>query len=78
LLAAARPANARNCCTSDSEGAPARAATVIVGAVTSAAPPFQLVLGRRAYDMAYAGLRQQRDELETQRELARSIDFDAG
>jgi len=60
------------------EGDPARAATVIFGAVTSAAPPFQLVLGRRAYDMAYAGLRQQRDELETQRELARSIDFDAG
>lgn len=60
------------------EGDPARAAAAIFDAVMSAAPPFQLVLGQRAFDMADAALRQQRGELETQRVLARSIDFDAG
>lgn len=59
------------------EGDPARVASVIFNAVMEPAAPLQLVLGQRAYDMAEAGLRLQRGELETQRERARSIDFDA-
>lgn len=59
------------------EGDPARAASVIFNAVKAPEAPFQLVLGERAYEMADACLRRQRDELEAQRALARSIEFDA-
>lgn len=59
------------------EGDPARAARVIFNAVKAPEASFQLVLGERAYEMADASLRRQRDELEAQRALARSIDFDA-
>lgn len=56
-------------------GDPARAAEAIIRAVDTARPPLRLVLGRPAYDMVAAMLREQGDELAWWKDLSLGADF---
>lgn len=56
-------------------GDPARAATAVIDAVTSAEPPLRLLLGRAAYDIATARLDTLRKTFDDWREVTLSADF---
>ncbi|GAB3349833.1 oxidoreductase [Amycolatopsis echigonensis] len=56
-------------------GDPARAATAVIDAVTSAEPPLRLLLGRAAYDIATARLDTLRKTFDDWRDVTLSADF---
>nr|WP_156096112.1 oxidoreductase [Amycolatopsis jejuensis] len=58
-------------------GDPARAATAVIDAVTSAEPPLRLLLGRAAYDIATARLDTLRKGFDDWRDVTLSADFPA-
>ncbi|HEX4693139.1 oxidoreductase [Sphingomonas sp.] len=58
-------------------GDPVRAGEAIITAVERDRPPRHLVLGKFAYDIAVAKLRERLDAIEADRELSLSADFPA-
>ncbi len=59
------------------QGDPVRGAEAIIQAVESAEPPLHLLLGRPAYDMAGAKLKEFQAEMEKWREVTLGADFPA-